>query len=135
MLFDQHDPEWIPQGYPMQGMISIYNNGNPQRPFSSADIIQPPVDSNGSYIILNNQPFEPALAHWSYQDSANFYSDKLSSVQVLPNGNVLICNGQKAHFFEVDSTKNKVWEYFSPVSNNGIIPHPNGTLVLSLIHI
>lgn len=130
-LFDQHDPEWIPSGYPNQGMISVFNNGNPQRPFSSADIIDPPVDSNGAYIISNNLPFEPNSLHWSYKDSANFYSDKLSSTQVLPNGNVLICNGQRGQFFEVDSLKNKVWEYFSPVSNNGIIPHPNSTLVPS----
>ena len=36
------------------------------------------------------------------------------SADVLPNGNVLICETSKGQFFEVTRDKKVVWEYINP---------------------
>src|SRR5262249_34511271 len=50
-LFVQHNPLWIPDGFPGAGKISVFNDGGdrPGGNYSSADVIVPPVDANGNY--------------------------------------------------------------------------------------
>lgn len=119
-LFGQHNPQWIPTGHPGAGNISIFNNGdNNLRPYSSADLIQTPVDLAGNYTLQTGGSYGPDSAYWSYSDSGNFYSPIISGIDVLHNGNVTICEGKKGHFFEVDSNKNLVWDYQVPLSAGG----------------
>jgi hypothetical protein len=122
VLFLPHDATWIPEGYPNENCISIFNNQRMYNnvPFSSADIIKPPVDSNGNY--SNSYPYGPNSVKWSFttDDPKDFSSPTLSSVQQLSNGNVLICNGNFGTFIEVDSNKKEVWYYINPVTIFGI---------------
>lgn len=117
-LFEQHDATWIPDGLRYAGKIMVFNNGL-GRPgnYSSIDIISPPVTNTGSYKF--DLPYLPKTQAWIYKDTANFFSPLISGVQMLPNGNMLICSGIPGDFFEIDSMKNKVWEYRNPVSNKG----------------
>lgn len=118
-LFGQHNAHWIPSGNPNAGKIMIFNNGNGRTGgnYSSVDIINP-VNSSGNYD--QTLPFGPNAAEWSYHDtpSSSFYSAFISGAQQLINGNVLICNGMKGEFFEVDPLGNKVWRYINPVGNS-----------------
>lgn len=120
MLFDQHDVHWIANGNPDAGKIMIFNNGR-TRNWSSVDIIIPPVDSAGNYL-FSAAAYGPSSLYWTYADSipSNFFSRLISGAQQLSNGNVLICYGTLGKLFEIDSSKNLVWEYNSPVSNAGI---------------
>jgi len=123
-LFAQHNPSWIPDGYPGAGNITIFNDGvgRPQGNYSSADIIKPPVDSNGNYKLDSGAAYGPDTAYWSYVASpypTSFYSDVQGGVQKLLNGNVLIDNATSGDFFEVDSNKNLVWRYVCPVNAKG----------------
>jgi hypothetical protein len=115
-LFGQHNVQWITSGLPNEGKIMIFNNGNGRTGgnYSSVDIIDPPVSQTGDY--TQTLPFGPDSAEWSYHDPApySFYSPFISGAQQLSNGNVLVCNA--GSFFELDSTKNKVWKYLNPVS-------------------
>jgi hypothetical protein len=54
---------------------------------------------------------------WEYVDSnpTNFFSANISGCQRLPNGNTLICEGAKGHFFEVTKGGDIVWEFISPL--------------------
>lgn len=127
-LWGPHNAYWIPSGYPNAGKIMIFNNRHPLSIFqySSVEIIDPPGNNTGVY--TSTLPYLPTSSYWSYSDSVagNFYSPNVSGAQQLSNGNVLICDGPKGKFFEVDSLKNKVWEYVNPVRGNG--PLSQGTL-------
>tara|TARA_B100001142_G_scaffold94693_1_gene96516 strand:- start:107 stop:1843 length:1737 start_codon:yes stop_codon:yes gene_type:complete len=113
----QHDAHWIPSGYPDEGKIMVFNNGQ-QREYSSIDIIEPPLDTNNfnNYSLTNNDPYSPQSLFWTYSDSANFYSPKISGSQQLENGNILICSGNQGRIFEIEhQTDSILWEYIIPI--------------------
>ena len=121
-LYGQHYPHWIPDNYPDGGKIIIFNNGLERvGDFSAVNIINPPKNGTGDYIFNTGIPFGPAQAEWEYKDEGNFSSEIISSAQRLPNGNTLICEGQKGHFFEINANKEIVWDYINPDSNTGIL--------------
>jgi len=115
MLFGQHDAQWITQGCPGEGHITIFNNGllRPELTYSSVDEIVPPVDENGNYYLEPGSAYGPKEPIWSYtsEDLSDFYSPLMSGAQRLPNGNTLICDGIKGVFFEVTTDKEIVWKY------------------------
>jgi len=118
-LYGQHDVQWIPSGLLDEGKIMIFNNGlgRPTGNYSSIDIIEPPVDSDGNYILNTGSPYGPENLFWTFQETPlnAFYSSNISGVQRLPNGNTLICEGRDGLVFEIDSNQNRVWEYQNSV--------------------
>jgi hypothetical protein len=120
-FFRQHDAQWIPSGYPGEGNILVFNNGQgrPGIDYSSVDEIVPPVDENGSYYIESGLSYGPIDPIWIYSAEVpiSFYSPHISGCQRLPNGNTLICSGADGHFFEVTNEKDIVWEYFNYFPN------------------
>ncbi|WP_142783910.1 aryl-sulfate sulfotransferase [Changchengzhania lutea] len=122
-LFGPHTPHWIPDSYNDGGKILIFNNGFGKEPeFSTVDIINPEIDLNGNYIYTGD-PYGPIALDWTYQNEnpTDFFSRIMSSAQRLPNGSALICDADSGYFFELDTSKNKVWEYINPLKNNGEI--------------
>lgn len=121
-LFQQHDAQWIPEGYPGAGHLLIFNNGL-DRGYSTIEEIVPPMDANGRYAIEPGKPFGPEKPAWQYQakNPKDFYSSEISGAHRLPNGNTLICAGVRGLFFEVTPTGETVWEYVNPVVHNGIL--------------
>ena len=117
-LFGQHDAQWIVEGCPGFGNILVFNNGldRPEGIYSSIEEIIPPITQNGTYIYTPGTPFEPENPIWIYTANipTDFYSSLISGCQRLPNGNTLICNGQKGIFFEVNPEKEIIWEYTNP---------------------
>jgi len=112
-LFRQHDPRFIPAGFPGAGNITIFNNQ--VTPTQSAVIeIELPTDANGApYIDPGSNAFGPAAPVWTFM-APGFYSSFVSGAQRLQNGNTLICEGQFRRLLEVDPTGNIVWEYTDP---------------------
>jgi hypothetical protein len=127
ILFGQHDAHWIASGLEGEGNIMIFNNGWPDRGYSSVEEIIPPVDINGNYSRAPDSAFGPDSVFWSYSDQIpeNFYSARFSGAQRLPNGNTYICSGDPGQLFEITSDNLKVWEYVNPVSGTG--PQMQGT--------
>ena len=102
-LFGQHDAQWIEPGCPGAGDFIVFNNGDDRfdGAYSSIDVIRPPLDANGSYPVGRRKPWEPAELEWQYTapERETFFSDFISGVQRLPNGNTLVCFGiPSAHF-------------------------------------
>ena len=125
MLWRQHDSYWIPEGFADEGAIMIYNNGL-DRPtsFSEIDVITPPQSSPGVYETLGPaEAYGPETKTWNYHatDSVSFYSWFISGSRRLPNGNTIICEGEKGRLFEVTYAGEKVWEYVNPVSHLGTL--------------
>ncbi len=123
MLFKQHDAQWVEPDLPGARNILIFNNGNhrPEGSYSSVDEIVPPVGANGHYILNPGSAYRPEEMTWSYraENPADFYADKISGAQRLPNGNTLICSGTNGTFFEVTAAGEIVWKYVNPVARTG----------------
>ena len=118
-LFGQHGAHWIKDGLTDAGKIMIFNNGNgrPGTDYSTVEILVPPQDANGGYIISDATPFGPEEPEWIYGDQTgeNFYSIYLSNAQRLVNGNTLINAGSPGRIFEIDPERNTVWQYEIPL--------------------
>jgi len=88
---------------------------------------KPHMLENGNLLIFDNgtcrghsrviefDPLEEQI-EWEYSTAAkeDFFSPYISGAQRLPNGNTLICEGGKAHLFEVTPEKEVVWNFQLP---------------------
>jgi hypothetical protein len=122
-LFFQHDVQWIPDGYPGAGNLTIFSNGGgrPGGNSSSVDEVTPAVDGNGDYPPpATGSAFGPEQATWMYQSDppTDWFMSGISGAQRQRNGNTLICSGQVGEFFEVKSDSTVVWRYINPISNS-----------------
>ncbi len=151
ILFGQHDVKWIPEGYPGEGNLMVYNNDihNPESKLpsmwaalgnaKSADVEVSigdvgnysavyewavPTDADGHYTVPENGPFGPVEPDWSYTspDMYSFYSAFISGAQRLKNGNTLITQGMQGRFFEINPEKEIVWEYWNPYKHKYSLP-------------
>ena len=108
IFFLQHDVHWVPKELPYEGHLMVFNNQFTSHQ-SRVEIWAPIRDESGQYQLNISQPV------WTFEDEG-FYSSIMSSAQVLPNANVLICEGETGRFFEVTPDKEIVWEYINPIN-------------------
>ena len=129
MFFGQHDAKWIPEGYPDEGKIMVFNNGSgrPEGTFSTINIIEIPLDSLGNYILEGDLAYGPQDYFWEYQADPpeSLFSQNQGGVQNLPNGNSLICVTNEGRFLEVTMDGEVVWEYINPVGFSGPVSQGN----------
>ncbi len=122
-FFKQHDARWIEPGFPGEGNMMVFNNGRfrPEGEYSTIEEIEPPVDSEGNYILDPGPAYGPEEPVWVYiaEDPFDFFSMNVSGAHRLPNGNTLICSGLDGEFFEVTPDGEVVWLYINPVSDGG----------------
>ncbi|MDB4438930.1 aryl-sulfate sulfotransferase [bacterium] len=122
----QHAAYWIEYGED-KGKIMVFNNGT-NRGYSSIDVLDPPIDSNGDYVLENDKPYGPEKLFWTYDKfngGIDFSVGRVSNAERLANGNTLITNGQTGYVWEVGENKQIVWEYQNPVGSQ---PLPQGTI-------
>ncbi len=116
-LFFQHDPRFIPDGYPGAGNITIFNNqvvATPTGGESAVIEIELPLDGSGTpFLDPATGWFGPSAPVWSYM-APGFYSPFVSGAQRLKTGNTLICQGMSRRLFEVTPAGSVVWEYVDP---------------------
>ncbi len=128
-LFLQHDARWIPQGYPRAGQIMVFNNGisRPGGSYSTVDIIEPPLDSDGRYLLQDGESYGPNELAWTYPSEPNeeFFSSIMSGAHPLPNGNFLISVSDINLFIEVTEEGDEVWRYINPVGISGPVNQGN----------
>ena len=118
-LFFQHNPNWVQHGE-NKGQIAIYDNGL-TRPgvgygsnYSTAPIIDPPLQSDGTYFIDEELPFGPEIATETYGlpgSDVQWYSSYTSAHKVLQNGNILITVGGDRLALEMTPDGSLVWDY------------------------
>ena len=114
----QHGAHWISQDFPGSGNIIIFNN-NPSdttgtsNQFGNSSVVEivPPIDDEGNYIISDSLSFGPIDYEWEYGGDNTFFSHFQSGAYRLSNGNTIITSTQEKNIFEIDSLRNKVWEY------------------------
>ena len=110
ILDSQHGIDWIPEGYPGAGNFLLYNNNHPPNSQSSAVLeLESIADENGSYPIVDNEPFGPINPLWVYE--SDFHSNTQSGAYRMPNGNTLITVVEDERIFEVNIDGDIQWEY------------------------
>jgi hypothetical protein len=126
-LFGPHDAQWIPEGFPGAGHLTIFSNG-PSREgdYSSVLEIETPLAARGRYELQSGSPFGPGAPVWEYAGSAErpFFAEFISGAQRLESGNTFVTDGPEGRFFEVTPEGKTVWEYLNPYS--GRAPNPAG---------
>lgn len=115
-LFFQHDAHWIIDTTLTSNLyfnqIAVFNNrvGNN---YSSINILQPDPDNyqgpNGEF------PPEEFSLNLTHPDKESLHSTSMSSVQILPNNNFLICASRSGYSFEMTSQQEIIWEYRLPM--------------------
>ena len=122
-LFFQHDATWIKPGYPGEGHILVFDNGNnrPTGQYSTVDEFAPPVESNGEYYLEPGSAYGPEDYTWSYTANPpiSFYSYMFGGALRLRDGDTLICDGVSGRFFEVTPEKTVVWQWNNPYPGPG----------------
>jgi hypothetical protein len=120
VLFGQHDARWVPAGYPGEGHLTVFNNGD-DRPGERHSSVEE--------LALEFDPEADGMAAvelvWSHvaPEPASFFSSFISGAERLPNGNTLICEGSKGRLFEITPEGTIVWEYWNPFGEE---PPPEG---------
>jgi hypothetical protein len=127
-LFTQHDAHWIPKGYPGEGHILVFNNGNgrPGGNYSSVDEIVLPVNDRGDYVRTPGKAFEPREPAKSYSapKKADLFSFVMGGANQLPNGDTFICESVSGTILEVTPEGKTVWKYINPDSGSAPVGMP-----------
>lgn len=120
-LHFQHDIHWIRDfidpSHAHYGKMAVFNNRvNPD--YSSVSIFNPGFGwGSWSYPQIGDQwgpvGFDLTKTH---PDPEKFFSAGLSSVQLLPNDNILMCAGIIGYSVECTPENEIVWEYITPLS-------------------
>ncbi|MBT8234154.1 MAG: T9SS type A sorting domain-containing protein [Saprospiraceae bacterium] len=119
LLFYQHDTHWtnefLPPNHPMKGNIVCFNNRLPG--YSAVEIFP----SSWEMYINDYEEFQGSFPPFelentiTHPDTFSFYSTGLSSAQLLPNGNMLMCSGRQGYMVELTPSNEIVWEYKTPI--------------------
>lgn len=130
-LFSQHDVQWIDEddvdpNYDFFGQIALFNN-HIETGLSLGQILVPVFDSTNFVYSKTNGKFLPEnfSQTFSHPDTARNYSTAASSIQMLGNGNVLMCAGRQGRTFELSPDGQVAWEYVTPFKLGN--PVPQGT--------
>jgi len=122
VLFYQHDAHWtnefIPESHPFANQVVCFNNRIGEN-YSTIEYFP----SQWEMYVVDYPKFQgqwvpfakDQLNTITHPDTFAVYSTGLSSVQLLPNGNILVCSGRQGYQFELTPQNEIVWEYITPL--------------------
>lgn len=120
--FFQHDVHWVdldvPTSSPDYGKIALFNNQAAPN-VSRVNMLLPIYNVGaGMYTMNADGTFAPEDFEYTYEadPAIDIVSNLLSSFQILPNGNKLICAGTQGYSRELNPDDEIVWEYEIPLS-------------------
>ena len=117
-LESQHGINWIPSSYPGSGNLILFNNFY-SNSLSAVFELEPPLNDNGCYDILLNEPFGPSDLIWMHTET--YHADRQSGAFRLGNGNTLITDANSLRIIEVNTQGAIEWEY-NFIGNTNMIP-------------
>ncbi len=127
-LFRQHDASWIdevPEDHPYYGQVSIYNNFIAPE-LSLGAILNPIFNSEENSFEKEGNLFLPIdfTTVKSHPIEERNFSTAASNIQILANGNTLMCAARQGRMFEITESGDLAWEYLVPM--RGGLPIPQG---------
>ena len=136
LLFYQHDIHWadigLPSTHPEFGKLVVFNN-QAGADYSSAHTFSPVFDTYGWEYTMTGTAWGPTAFDWTYTAPTpqDMYSTGLSSAQILPNNNRLICVGRFGRSFEINSSNQIVWEYINPMKGGNPVAQGDTTITIN----
>ena len=120
-LFRQHDAAWIddvPDDHPYYGKVSVYNNFIDNE-FSLGTVFEPVFNQGNGTFEQEEGLYLPIdiTTTFSHPELEKTFSSAASNIQMLPNGNVLMCASRQGRLFEITNDGKLVWEYLVPMRN------------------
>jgi hypothetical protein len=135
VIVGPHTAHMIPDGLPGAGNILVFDNGGRSNYGSlrgtdcEAGVWPNALRDHSRALEFNPITLQVVWEYTQtdpegfYDDDGNFnrkfYSSFISSVQRLPNGNTLICEGNQGRIFEVTVDSEIVWEYMTTARPGG----------------
>ena len=119
ILDDQHSVNWIPDGYPGEGNLIVFNNRHNGNQSAGLEF-EPPLMNDGNYFITETNSYGPEEPTWVYHPGPGWHSNVQSGAFRLPNGNTLLTVADDAEIYEVTYEGDVVWEYNYPSANSMI---------------
>ncbi len=120
ILDDQHSINWIPEGYPGEGNLILFNNRHNNNQSAGLEFI-PPIMEDGNYVILGTEPYGPEEPIWLYHPGPGWHTNVQGGAFRLSNGNTLLTVCDDSEIYEVSYEGEIVWEYDYPGNNNTMI--------------
>ncbi len=120
-LFYPHDIHWLRDFLPPDHLhydkLGVFNN-RVTTSYSTVNIFTPEFSVQDWSYPLDTGAWQPAGFDLTvtHPDPPRLFSGGLSSMQVLPNDNLLICSGRLGYIFELTPDHEIVWEYRAPLS-------------------
>ena len=108
LLSSQHSVNWIPQGYPGEGNLILFNNFHSSG-ISAVFEISTPLNEDGIYEISDNGSFGPETWTWIYE--CDITVPMQGGSFRLENGNTLITQTHIGRIIEVNQMGDIVWDY------------------------
>ena len=108
LLGSPHGVNWIPEGYPGEGNLILFNN-NYSSNTSAVFEIMTPLNENGTYDIDAGQPYGPDNPVWFH--AGGFHTQMQGGAFRQPNGNTLVTDCDDAYMFEVTNDHEVVWSH------------------------
>ena len=121
ILDDQHSINWIPEGFPGEGNLILFNNRHYNNQSAGLEFV-PPIMEDGNYNILGTQPYGPEEPVWVYHPGPGWHTNVQGGAFRLSNGNTLLTVCDDSEIYEVSYEGDVVWEYDYPGNNNTMIP-------------
>ncbi len=119
--FFSHDAhflyDFLPSNHVHYKKISFFNN-RVGEDFSTVNVIDPMWDMYSWSYPMDDGVWGPTSYDLTigHPEPTQLFSSGLSSVQLLPNGNTLICSGRFGYNFEITPNDEVVWEYKTPTN-------------------
>ncbi len=134
-LFFQHDVHWVSSSSGSEssdnGRIVLFNNRISET-LSTACVLSTPLSADGNYALDGNTygpiDFDRVVSHPADPRSV---SNSLSSAQLLPNGNMLVCAGRWGFSYEITQEDKITWEYITPIKAGSPLDQGDTTLSIN----
>lgn len=137
-LYGQHDAQWSTKSG-VDDAIMVFDNGSlrPEGAYSRILEWLPWYNNDGSYTMTDGvYGIREIKREYLGQPPSMFFSPRLSGVQALENGHLLICEGNSGRIFEIDHNNDIIWEFVNPINSFGLIPQglaPSGNDVFNCV--
>lgn len=121
-LYWQHDAQWIDdfvnEDYEHYGKIALFNNMVDDG-ISFGQILEPEWDEANNAYAMSDGKFLPLTftKTISHPDTIKNHSTTASSIQIMGDGNVMICAARPGFIFELTDDGEVAWEYRVPLKN------------------
>lgn len=122
-LFHPHHANWITGTNINAGAILIYNNGlgRPVSQYTSADMIKPSVQPDGTYPFASGKPFSPdtQMVVFHAANKTSFFSSVMGGVFCTGNNRYMVTDATGGSLMEVSNDTHVIWKYVNPVTGSG----------------